>query len=89
MECRGGLVYLGDLLYRIKSGFRLSKCDLGLCFHVHCVVLCVVLWCEAAAVKDGQDSFMPSHQLSHQEVESISPPVPTLTPGLAWDSFDH
>ena len=49
MECRGGLVYLGDLLYRIKSGFRLSKCDLGLCFHVHCVVPCVVLWCEAAA----------------------------------------
>ena len=40
-------------------------------------------------MKDGQDSFMPSHQLSHQEVESISPPVPTLTPGLAWDSFDH
>ena len=80
---------MGDLLYRIKSGFRLSKCDLGLCFHVHCVVPCVVLWCEAAAVKDGQDSFMPSHQLSHQEVESISPPVPTLTPGLAWDSFDH
>lgn len=40
-------------------------------------------------MKDGQDSFVPSHQFSHQEVESISPPVLTLTPELAWDSFDH